>query len=84
MAIEESTTEATASSNGAESTSTVETLSEPVVPQGAKTLAVEPAGLATLGYEYPRYPIAPGYRVYVRTGPGTNYAAIRLLPVGAM
>ncbi|WP_328720149.1 SH3 domain-containing protein [Streptomyces sp. NBC_00247] len=84
MAVDESTTAPTASSNGAESASTVDTLPEPVVPEGAKTLAVEPAGVATLSYEYPRYPIAPGYRVYVRTGPGTNYAPLRLLPLGAM
>ncbi|MFE1771822.1 peptidase [Streptomyces sp. NPDC059008] len=29
------------------------------------------------------YPIAPGYRVKVRKGPGTNYPVVRLLPEGA-
>ncbi|NUV69813.1 SH3 domain-containing protein [Streptomyces sp. CAI-121] len=29
-----------------------------------------------------RYPIAPGYRVNVRTGPGTNYRIVRTLPYG--
>ncbi|HEY9371316.1 SH3 domain-containing protein [Streptomyces sp.] len=30
-----------------------------------------------------RYPIAPGYRVNVRSGPGTKYSIVRTLPVGA-
>ncbi|MDQ1028400.1 uncharacterized protein YraI [Streptomyces umbrinus] len=30
------------------------------------------------------YPIAPGYTVNVRSGPGTGYTIIRTLPVGAM
>ncbi|MFI1942158.1 SH3 domain-containing protein [Streptomyces purpureus] len=30
-----------------------------------------------------RYPIAPGYRVNVRSGPGTQYRIVRTLPVGA-
>ncbi|MEU6630835.1 MULTISPECIES: SH3 domain-containing protein [unclassified Streptomyces] len=29
-----------------------------------------------------RYPIAPGYRVNVRTGPGTDYRIVRTLPYG--
>ncbi|MFE7106380.1 SH3 domain-containing protein [Streptomyces sp. NPDC057575] len=29
-----------------------------------------------------RYPIAPGYRVNVRTGPGTQYGIVRTLPYG--
>ncbi|WP_446751192.1 SH3 domain-containing protein [Streptomyces sp. CLV115] len=29
-----------------------------------------------------RYPIAPGYRVNVRTGPGTKYGIVRTLPYG--
>jgi uncharacterized protein YraI len=28
------------------------------------------------------YPIAPGYRVNVRSGPGTNYSVVRILPAG--
>ncbi|MFI6085300.1 hypothetical protein ACIBBB_30775 [Streptomyces sp. NPDC051217] len=27
-----------------------------------------------------RYPIAPGYRVNVRSGPGTHYSVVRTLP----
>ncbi|QXE35346.1 peptidase [Streptomyces sp. GMY02] len=30
-----------------------------------------------------RYPIAPGYRVNVRSGPGTNYQLVRVLAYGA-
>ncbi|MCF3965092.1 hypothetical protein L1885_26280 [Streptomyces fuscigenes] len=29
------------------------------------------------------YPIAPGYSVNVRSGPGTNHGVVRILPVGA-
>lgn len=29
-----------------------------------------------------KYPIAPGYRVNVRVGPGTNYRIVRTLPYG--
>lgn len=28
------------------------------------------------------YPIAPGYRVNVRSGPGTEYSVVRVLPAG--
>lgn len=30
-----------------------------------------------------RYPIAPGYRVNVRSGPGTHYQLVRVLAYGA-
>ncbi|MCX5146240.1 SH3 domain-containing protein [Streptomyces sp. NPDC058290] len=29
------------------------------------------------------FPVAPGYRVNVRSGPGTNYSVIDVLPYGA-
>ncbi|MEV8126729.1 SH3 domain-containing protein [Streptomyces sp. NPDC085944] len=29
------------------------------------------------------YPVAPGYRLNVRSGPGTNYSLVRVLPVGS-
>ncbi|MEU8521038.1 peptidase [Streptomyces sp. NBC_01216] len=29
-----------------------------------------------------RYPVAPGYRLNVRSGPGTHYAIVRTLAVG--
>ncbi|WP_327325316.1 peptidase [Streptomyces sp. NBC_01210] len=30
-----------------------------------------------------RYPVAPGCRLNVRSGPGTNYRLIKVLPLGA-
>ncbi|MEU1279302.1 peptidase [Streptomyces sp. NPDC005805] len=30
-----------------------------------------------------RYPVAPGVRLNVRSGPGTQYALVRVLPLGA-
>ncbi|GAB3166959.1 SH3 domain-containing protein [Streptomyces incanus] len=41
--------------------------------------AAESAVTAAVRY----YPVAPGYRLNVRSGPGTNYAVVRTLPVGA-
>lgn len=29
------------------------------------------------------YPVAPGYRLNVRSGPGTGYAVVRVLPEGS-
>ncbi|WP_344356778.1 SH3 domain-containing protein [Streptomyces gobitricini] len=29
-----------------------------------------------------RYPVAPGYRLNVRSGPGTNYSLVKVLPEG--
>lgn len=29
------------------------------------------------------YPVAPGYRLNVRSGPGTGYSVVRVLPEGA-
>ncbi|MFF8291216.1 peptidase [Streptomyces sp. NPDC016309] len=33
-------------------------------------------------YTVKRYPVAPGQRVNVRSGPGTNYSVIKVLPEG--
>ncbi|MET9857239.1 peptidase [Streptomyces sp. NPDC006450] len=41
------------------------------------------AGEAAAGSGFPTFPVAPGYRVNVRRGPGTNYGVIRVLPLGA-
>lgn len=30
------------------------------------------------------YPVAPGYQVNVRSGPGTSYSVVRVLPEGSM
>lgn len=38
---------------------------------------------ATAGTLAVRYPVAPGYRVNVRSGPGTNYRIVKVLPYGA-
>ncbi|MDD9378017.1 peptidase [Streptomyces sp. ZAF1911] len=35
------------------------------------------------GSGFPTFPVAPGYRVNVRRGPGTNYGIVRVLPLGA-
>ncbi|MFF9350342.1 SH3 domain-containing protein [Streptomyces sp. NPDC014734] len=37
---------------------------------------------ALAGDDVFRYPIAPGYRVNVRRGPGTQYGIVRTLPYG--
>ncbi|MEU2156443.1 SH3 domain-containing protein [Streptomyces sp. NPDC019396] len=41
--------------------------------------AAEAAGT----YATRRYPVASGYRVNVRSGPGTNYGIVDVLPYGA-
>ncbi|MDQ0776482.1 uncharacterized protein YraI [Streptomyces aurantiacus] len=55
-----------------EGTSTVEGRSEETAEaaEAATTLAV-------------RYPVAPGVRLKVRSGPGTQYQLIKVLPLGA-
>ncbi|AJF65785.1 SH3 domain-containing protein [Streptomyces vietnamensis] len=42
--------------------------------------ATEPDEVVTMGVA--RYPIAPGYRVNVRSGPGTKYPIVRTLLAG--
>ncbi|MEU8779239.1 peptidase [Streptomyces sp. NPDC048606] len=32
---------------------------------------------------FPTFPVAPGHQVNVRSGPGTNYSVVRVLPLGA-
>ncbi|WP_443043088.1 hypothetical protein [Streptomyces sp. NBC_00370] len=46
--------------------------------QAADTGAVG-AGSAVLSTHYP---LAPGYHVNVRSGPGTNFGVVRILPAG--
>ncbi|MFG2293606.1 peptidase [Streptomyces sp. NPDC048603] len=45
----------------------------------------EPGEATTLAAEavFPSYPIAPGYQVNVRSGPGTGYPVVKVLPLGA-
>ncbi|WP_338677430.1 SH3 domain-containing protein [Streptomyces sp. SCSIO 30461] len=38
---------------------------------------------AAASYAVPRYPVAPGYRLNVRSGPGTRYQILRVLPYGS-
>ncbi|MCB5183429.1 SH3 domain-containing protein [Streptomyces antimicrobicus] len=42
-----------------------------------------PAASLTADSGYLSYPVAPGYRVNVRSGPGTNYSVVKVLPYGA-
>jgi uncharacterized protein YraI len=46
-------------------------------PVATESAAVESAVTAT------SYPIAPGYRVNVRSGPGTSYQIVRVLAYGS-
>ncbi|MFD9848345.1 MULTISPECIES: SH3 domain-containing protein [Streptomyces] len=48
----------------------------------ATAVNVSPAGEIETTASGTRYPIAPGYRVNVRTGPGTDYRIVRTLPYG--
>ncbi|MCX5296730.1 peptidase [Streptomyces sp. NBC_00193] len=41
------------------------------------------AAAAVGGSGFPTFPVAPGYQVNVRSGPGTNYSILRVLPFGA-
>ncbi|WP_411083956.1 SH3 domain-containing protein [Streptomyces sp. cmx-18-6] len=51
---------------------------EPVTTAATETAEAAAADVGTASST--RYPIAPGYRVNVRTGPGTNYRIVRTLP----
>ncbi|MGR8009087.1 SH3 domain-containing protein [Streptomyces hypolithicus] len=44
---------------------------------------VQSAGAAAAGAGAAHYPVAPGYRVNVRSGPGTTYRIVKTLPYGA-
>ncbi|WP_442806256.1 SH3 domain-containing protein [Streptomyces sp. NBC_01317] len=48
----------------------------------AVALVGEPT-VAAMATTATRYPVAPGYRVNVRSGPGTNYQIVRVLAYGA-
>ena len=53
--------------------------------EGGETEAVTTPAVTTLTTTAVRYyPVAPGVRLNVRRGPGTQYAIIRVLPEGAM
>ncbi|MFD5874196.1 SH3 domain-containing protein [Streptomyces sp. NPDC060322] len=46
------------------------------------TATVTAEEVTTLAADIVVYPIAPGYRVNVRRGPGTQYGIVRTLPYG--
>ncbi|WP_030219551.1 SH3 domain-containing protein [Streptomyces bikiniensis] len=50
------------------------TTAEPAVGTGAE---------GAVSMSVVRYPVAPGHRVNVRSGPGTKYGIVRTLPLGA-
>lgn len=54
----------------------------PAVGDGEDEKAA-PGAVATAAAALRTYPVAPGYRVNVRSGPGTGYAVVRVLPEGA-
>ncbi|KUL40147.1 SH3 domain-containing protein [Streptomyces regalis] len=49
--------------------------------EAVTTLAATPTLATTTALRY--YSVAPGVRLNVRRGPGTNYAVVRVLPEGA-
>ncbi|MFJ8645716.1 SH3 domain-containing protein [Streptomyces sp. NPDC093546] len=59
--------------NTTETTGTIETTETAGAAETAATAAFAAADVV-------RYPIAPGHRVNVRSGPGTQYRIIRTLP----
>ncbi|MFJ5520765.1 SH3 domain-containing protein [Streptomyces griseoluteus] len=48
----------------------------------APTILAEPAA-TTATASAPRFPIAPGVTLNVRSGPGTGYGIVRTLPAGS-
>ncbi|MFD5428053.1 peptidase [Streptomyces sp. NPDC127084] len=48
--------------------------------EGAEGTESTAAAEAVGSYAVPRYPVAPGYRLNVRSGPGTQYQILRVLP----
>ncbi|MGW2178597.1 SH3 domain-containing protein [Streptomyces sp. NPDC001732] len=52
------------------------------VTEDAQALAESEDVAAAGSDDVTRYPIAPGYRVNVRRGPGTKYGIVRTLPYG--
>ncbi|MFD4897099.1 SH3 domain-containing protein [Streptomyces sp. NPDC058411] len=71
MGVEENSS-GTVTTDVTGTTDTVTATPEAVVAEEVTTLA---AGTVV-------YPIAPGYRVNVRRGPGTQYGIVRTLPYG--
>ncbi|OMI88635.1 SH3 domain-containing protein [Streptomyces sp. M1013] len=50
---------------------------------GGEEVAAGQAGGAVAAAALSSYPVAPGYRLNVRSGPGTNYSVVRVLAEGS-
>ncbi|MBQ0891270.1 SH3 domain-containing protein [Streptomyces sp. RM72] len=50
---------------------------------GGEEGAAGQAGGAVAAAALSSYPVAPGYRLNVRSGPGTNYSVVRVLAEGS-
>ncbi|MFD3521900.1 SH3 domain-containing protein [Streptomyces sp. NPDC058653] len=61
----------------------VEEVAEPARTDVDPAVGGAEAEAATLVAAAVKYPIAPGYRVNVRSGPGTQYSVVRTLPYDA-
>ncbi|MFJ4473342.1 SH3 domain-containing protein [Streptomyces sp. NPDC089424] len=57
-------------------------LAEPGTPAGTETLTATEDATATATARVRAYPVAPGVRLNVRSGPGTDYRIVRVLPEG--
>ncbi|MFF8831643.1 peptidase [Streptomyces sp. NPDC015131] len=47
-----------------------------------RNAAAQSEAAETAAFTVKRYPVAPGHRVNVRSGPGTGYSVIKTLPLG--
>lgn len=55
----------------------------PSAPEADADAEADAEGDAAGARSAKRYPVAPGHRVNVRSGPGTNYRLVKVLPLGA-
>ncbi|WMX46473.1 SH3 domain-containing protein [Streptomyces roseicoloratus] len=67
---------------GSENESTTTTATAAATVEAAAEVAAGEGVVSTAG-EVPAYPVAPGYRLNVRSGPGTKYPIVRVLTLGA-
>lgn len=67
----------------AEQTTANPTSNTPVNPTTHLAGATTMVAPATVAASVRRYPIAPGYSVNVRSGPGVGYRIVRVLPEGS-
>ncbi|MGW6458841.1 SH3 domain-containing protein [Streptomyces sp. NPDC055078] len=76
-AATEAAAEAPAETTGAPAGATAE------ASTGSSTGTSTEASADAIATAATRYPVAPGYRLNVRSGPGTGYRLVRVLPLGA-